>query len=55
MANNSETPKPAKPVSVVTDGKSEVRKGEKPSAPSNFTLPKPVKIPLPPGEPEKKK
>jgi len=53
MANDAEVRKPVTPVTTITEGQSEVRKGEKPSAPANFTLPKPVKIPLPPRESDK--
>lgn len=54
MARDNDTRKPVRPVTGTTDGVSDLRKGEKPSAPPNFSLPKPVKIPSPPAKSDKK-
>jgi hypothetical protein len=58
MSDKKETVEPVQPVqkiqeinagkAVALDGESKhLREGVKPSAPANFTLPEPVKMPLP--------
>jgi len=53
VKEDSSVNRPA-PKTTATDGVSNLRKGEKPSAPANFSLPKPVKIPTPPSKSDKK-